>query len=75
MFGIESFSAILNTPEVAILSLGCTVDKAIKTQGQVDFRPFLEATINVDHRAIDGAVAAKYLQTFKHVLESAQVLL
>ena len=75
MFGVESFSAILNTPEVAILSLGCTVDKAIKTQGQVDFRPFLEATINVDHRAIDGAVAAKYLQTFKHVLESAQVLL
>jgi len=73
MFGVESFSAILNTPEVGILSLGCIVDKAIKNQGQVDFRPFLEATINVDHRAIDGAVAAKYLQTFKDVLESAQL--
>jgi pyruvate dehydrogenase E2 component (dihydrolipoamide acetyltransferase) len=74
MFGIERFSAILNPPEVAILSLGCTVDKAIKTSKLVEFRPFLEATINVDHRAIDGATAAQYLQTLKDVLECAQVL-
>jgi len=74
MFGIERFSAILNPPEVAILSLGCTVDKAIKTRRLVEFRPFLEATINVDHRAIDGAAAAQYLQTLKDVLECAQVL-
>ncbi|MGA8216123.1 MAG: dihydrolipoamide acetyltransferase family protein [Candidatus Sulfotelmatobacter sp.] len=74
MFGVERFSAILNPPEVAILSLGCTVDKAIKNRKQVEFRPFLEATINVDHRAIDGAAAAQYLQTLKDVLECAQVL-
>lgn len=74
MFGIERFSAILNPPEVAILSLGCTVDKAIKMRRLVEFRPFLEATINVDHRAIDGAAAAQYLQTLKDVLECARVL-
>jgi pyruvate dehydrogenase E2 component (dihydrolipoamide acetyltransferase) len=74
MFGIEHFSAILNSPEVGILSLGCIVDKAINHQGSAEFRPFLEATINVDHRAIDGAGAAAYLQTLKQLLEHPQFI-
>jgi pyruvate dehydrogenase E2 component (dihydrolipoamide acetyltransferase) len=70
MFGIENFSAILNPPEVGILSLGCIVEKAVNDQGRADFRPFVEATINVDHRALDGAIAARYLQRLKELLES-----
>jgi pyruvate dehydrogenase E2 component (dihydrolipoamide acetyltransferase) len=74
MFGIENFSAILNPPEVGILSLGCIVEKAVNNQGRAEFRPFVEATINVDHRALDGAVAAKYLQRLKELLENPQFI-
>jgi pyruvate dehydrogenase E2 component (dihydrolipoamide acetyltransferase) len=72
MFGVERFSAILNIPEVAILSLGCSTKRAVEVDGKVEFRPFLEATINVDHRAVDGAGAAKYLQTLKQLLEQPE---
>jgi pyruvate dehydrogenase E2 component (dihydrolipoamide acetyltransferase) len=72
MFGIERFSAILNIPEVAILSLGCSTKRAVEVGEKVEFRLFLEATINVDHRAIDGAGAAKYLQTLKQLLEQPE---
>jgi pyruvate dehydrogenase E2 component (dihydrolipoamide acetyltransferase) len=74
MFGIENFSAILNPPEVGILSLGCIVEKAVNNQGRAEFRPFVEATINVDHRALDGAVAAKYLQRLKELLENPRFI-
>jgi pyruvate dehydrogenase E2 component (dihydrolipoamide acetyltransferase) len=74
MFGIENFSAILNPPEVGILSLGCIVEKAVNNQGRAEFRPFVEATINVDHRALDGAVAARYLQRLKELLESPKFI-
>jgi pyruvate dehydrogenase E2 component (dihydrolipoamide acetyltransferase) len=74
MFEVEHFSAILNPPEVAILSLGCIVEKAVKIEGRVDFHPFMQATINVDHRAIDGAGAASYLQSLKKLLEHPQFI-
>lgn len=75
MFGIERFSAILNPPEVGILSLGCLVERAIKLGGAVEFRPFIEATVSVDHRAIDGVGAAKYLQGLKYAVENPHLLL
>jgi pyruvate dehydrogenase E2 component (dihydrolipoamide acetyltransferase) len=74
MFGIERFSAILNPPEVGILSLGCIIDRPTKLGETVQFRPFIEATASVDHRAIDGVGAAKYLQELKHALEYPHVL-
>ena len=74
MFGIEHFSAVLNPPEVGILSLGCIFERAVNNRGSAEFHPFLEATINVDHRAIDGAGAAAYLQTLKQVLEHPQFI-
>ena len=72
MYGVEHFSAILNPPEVGILSLGCLFERAVNRQGIAEFHSFMEATINVDHRVIDGAVAATYLQTFKELLEHLQ---
>jgi pyruvate dehydrogenase E2 component (dihydrolipoamide acetyltransferase) len=74
MFGVEHFSAILNPPEVAILSVGGIVERAVKNEGRMEFRPFIQATINVDHRAIDGAGAATYLQTLKTLLEQPQFI-
>lgn len=72
MFGIEHFSAILNPPEVGILSVGCIVERAVNKQGRTEFRPFMQVTINVDHRAIDGVQAANYLRTLKDMLEHPQ---
>jgi len=75
MYGIEGFTAILNPPEVGILSVGCVGTRVSKFQGQIDLRPMMQLTINVDHRAVDGAVAAKFLKTLKDLLENLSVTL
>jgi pyruvate dehydrogenase E2 component (dihydrolipoamide acetyltransferase) len=72
MFGIEQFTAILNRPEVAILSVGTIKETPVVVNGQVVVRPIMRATINVDHRAIDGAVAAKFIAALKEILENPQ---
>jgi len=75
MYGIEEFTAILNPPEVGILSVGCVSSRPIKIQDQIDFRPMMQLTVNVDHRAIDGAVAARFLKTLKDLLENPSLTL
>ncbi|MBI1294352.1 hypothetical protein GC175_05270 [bacterium] len=75
MFGIESFTAILNPPEVAILSVGAVVDMPVGRNGQVVLRPMMQVTLNADHRVIDGAVAAAFLRDFKELVEHPARLL
>jgi len=70
MFGIEQFTAILNPPEVGILAVGVIEERAIGVDGQVVLRPMMQMTLNVDHRAVDGAVAAAFLKTLKETLEN-----
>lgn len=69
MFEIETFTAILNPPEVGILSIGSITDTAVKVDGQIVMRPSMRFTLNADHRAVDGAVAARFLQSLKQVIE------
>jgi pyruvate dehydrogenase E2 component (dihydrolipoamide acetyltransferase) len=69
MFGIEQFSAILNPPEVGILSVGVIKDMAAVVGGKIVPRPLMQATINADHRAVNGAAAAKFLNAIKRTLE------
>lgn len=69
MFEIEQFTAILNAPEVGILSIGSITDTAVKVDGQIVLRPRMQFTLNADHRAVDGAVAARFLQSLKQVIE------
>jgi len=69
MFGIEQFTAILNPPEVGILSVGMIKDTPIAFDGQVVLRPLMHVSISVDHRAVDGAVAARFLGAVKKQLE------
>ena len=69
MFGIEQFSAILNPPEVGILSVGVIKDSPAVVGGQIVARPLMQATINADHRAVDGASAARFLNGVKQRLE------
>jgi pyruvate dehydrogenase E2 component (dihydrolipoyllysine-residue acetyltransferase) len=73
MFGIEQFSAVLNPPEVAILSVGAWKEIPVGSDGKVVLRPMMTVTINVDHRALDGADAARFLKALKQTLQSFDI--
>jgi len=70
MFGIESFAAIVNPPEGAILAVGTIVEKPVVKGGQIVAGHTMKATPSSGHRIIDGAVAARFLQDFKKILEN-----
>ena len=63
MFGVEQFVAVLNPPQVAILAVGATVDTPVAVDGVIDIAPLVSLTLTCDHRAIDGADGAAFLQT------------
>ena len=69
MFGVESFIAVLNPPQAAILAVGATEDRPVARDGEVVVRPTMTMTLTVDHRAVDGAPAADFLRTVKAMLE------
>ncbi|MEM4407096.1 MAG: dihydrolipoyl dehydrogenase, partial [Candidatus Methanomethylicaceae archaeon] len=71
MYGIEQFTANLNVPESAILAVGSIVDKPVVIDGGIFVRPIMTLVLTYDHRIIDGAEAAKFLQTLKRLIESA----
>ncbi len=71
MYGIEQFTSILNPPEVGILSVGTVRAVPVVVEGEVAVRSMMQVTLNADHRAVDGAVAAQFLQTLKESVESA----
>jgi pyruvate dehydrogenase E2 component (dihydrolipoamide acetyltransferase) len=70
MFGIENFDAIINPPQGAILAVGAAERRPVETaSGGVAFETRISFTLSVDHRAIDGAAGAQFLQTFKTLIE------
>lgn len=69
MFGIEEFTAIINPPNSAILAVGAAMMKPVVVNGQVAIRERMKVTMSCDHRVIDGAAAAQYLQTLQQYLE------
>lgn len=69
MFGIESFSAVINPPESAILAVGAATDELRLAGGQVVSRKVLRVTMSADHRSIDGAGAAQFLGRLKELIE------
>ena len=70
MFGIEQFAAIVNPPEGAILAVGTIVEKPVVKSGQIVIGHTMKVTLSSDHRIIDGAVAARFLQALKKILEN-----
>lgn len=70
MYGIDEFGAIINPPQAGILAVGAGVQQPIVKDGQIQIANIMTATISVDHRAIDGAVAAKLLGNFKKFIEN-----
>lgn len=75
MFGIEEFTAIINPPEAAILAVGAMGPKAVVRDNQVVVRQMMRVTMSCDHRIVDGATGAKFLQTFKKMLENPLMLM
>jgi pyruvate dehydrogenase E2 component (dihydrolipoamide acetyltransferase) len=75
MFGIESFTAIINPPESAILAVGKMMDTPVAHEGQIVLRPMLELTACADHRISDGATVARFLADLKASLENPYLLI
>lgn len=70
MFGIDQFTAIINPPEVAILAVGATETKPVYIDGALVPRQRMRVTLSCDHRVIDGAVGARFLETLRGMLEN-----
>jgi pyruvate dehydrogenase E2 component (dihydrolipoamide acetyltransferase) len=70
MFGIDQFTAIINPPEAGILAIGGVEEKPVVIDGQLEIRQRMRVTMSCDHRVIDGATGAKFLQTLKGFVEN-----
>jgi pyruvate dehydrogenase E2 component (dihydrolipoamide acetyltransferase) len=75
MFGIEQFDAIINPPQGAILAVGAVTRQPVELAGgDFAFESRIALTLSVDHRAIDGAAGAQFLQTLKGMIEAPEGL-
>ena len=70
MYGVEEFAAIINPPEGAILAVGTIVEKPVVENGQIVLGHRLRLTLSCDHRVVDGAVGAQFMQEVKLILEN-----
>jgi len=75
MFGIDQFTAIINPPEAGILAVGGVESKPVVIDGSVEVRERMRVTMSCDHRAIDGATGAKFLQTLRGLIENPLALI
>jgi pyruvate dehydrogenase E2 component (dihydrolipoamide acetyltransferase) len=70
MFGVDAFTAVIQPPQGAILAVGAVRDEAVARNGLISAARIMRITLSADHRLIDGAYAAQFLQELKRVLES-----
>ena len=75
MYGVDVFTPIINPPETAILGVGRVVERPVVVDKQMVIRPVMQLSLTFDHRVVDGAPAAKFLQKVKQVMESPDTLL
>lgn len=75
MFGVQEFSAIINPPQAAILAVGATRQCPVVVDGALAVASVMTVTLSVDHRAIDGALAAQWLATLKRMIENPLAIL
>jgi pyruvate dehydrogenase E2 component (dihydrolipoamide acetyltransferase) len=75
MFGIVEFTAIINPPEAGILAVGAVEEKPVVENGEVVVRPRMRLTMSCDHRVIDGAMGAKFLQTVRELIEDPMLMI
>lgn len=75
MFGVQSFTSIINQPNSAILSVGAIIEKPVVKNGQIVVGNTMVVTLACDHRTVDGATGAQFLQTFKSYVENPVTML
>lgn len=75
MFGIDEFTAIINPPDACILAVGGIFEKPIVKNGEIVVGNIMKVTLSCDHRVVDGATGAQFLQTFKDIMEEPIKLL
>ena len=75
MFGIEEFAAVINPPEGALLAVGGLRDTPVIKNGQLAPGKRMKVTLSCDHRVVDGAVGARWLQAFQRLLENPTAML
>lgn len=75
MFGIKEFTAIINPPEAGILAVGAAAQTPVVRDGQIVIRSIMNITMSCDHRVIDGATGAKFLDTLTKMLEQPAMML
>jgi len=75
MFGIEEFTAIINPPEAGILAVGKVEDRVVVEDGEAMIMPRMKLTMSCDHRVVDGATGARFLQTLTGILEEPAMVL
>jgi pyruvate dehydrogenase E2 component (dihydrolipoyllysine-residue acetyltransferase) len=73
MFGIDSFDAILNPPQAAILAVGRIKERALVSEGTVIAAPVMNLSLSVDHRVLDGATAARFLGELVELIETPEL--
>jgi pyruvate dehydrogenase E2 component (dihydrolipoamide acetyltransferase) len=69
MFGVDAFLAVLNPPQAAILAVGRIADRVVPVEGEPGVRPYLTLSVSFDHRVVDGARGARFLDTLASLLE------
>jgi len=75
MFGIKEFTSIINQPNSAILSVGAIVEKPVVKNGQIVVGNTMTVTLACDHRTVDGATGAEFLQTLRNYIENPVTML
>jgi pyruvate dehydrogenase E2 component (dihydrolipoamide acetyltransferase) len=75
MYGVKEFGAIINPPQSCILAVGAGEEKPYAAKGEIKIGTFMSCTLSVDHRAVDGAVGAEYLQILKNYIENPAAML
>ncbi len=75
MYGVKSFSAILNPPHATIFAIGAGEQRAVVKNGALAVATVMSVTLSVDHRAVDGALAAELARTFKKIIENPLAML
>ena len=75
MFGIDEFTAIINPPDACIMAVGGIIEKPVVKNGEIVVGKTMKVTLSCDHRVVDGASGAAFLQTFKSMLEQPVRLL
>jgi pyruvate dehydrogenase E2 component (dihydrolipoamide acetyltransferase) len=75
MYGVREFSAIINPPQACILAVGAGEKRPVVRDGEIAVATVMSCTLSVDHRAVDGAMGAEFLQCVRRYVEQPELML